>query len=60
MVSTFGRTSLSPYSDDDDANTNRWTPAARAAIRRFSVPFTLTALLFSGSSMERGTEGIAA
>ena len=44
----------------DDANTILRVPASRAAGATLRVPVTLTALVVSGSWIERGTEGRAA
>ena len=60
MDSTLGSVSLSPYSEDDDANTKRWTFASRAATRRLTVPPMFTAFVDTGSRTERWTDGIAA
>ena len=60
MSSRFGRTSVSPYADDDAAYTRRRTPASRAATRTASVASTLARCDVSGSATDRGTDGIAA
>src|SRR5664280_3329027 len=60
MSSCLGSVGVSPYADEEAAETTRFTPASRAAISTFSVPSTLTALLRAGSATERGTEGVAA
>jgi len=52
----LGTSVLAPYTDDDDEKTTRFAPASRAAWSTWSVPFTLTSLLVSGSSTERGTD----
>jgi len=60
MVSTFGNVSLSPYTEEELANTNRFTWASRAATSMFRVAVTFALWLLIGSSTERWTEGIAA
>ena len=60
MSSRFGRSGFAPYTDDDEANTTRRTPASRAVSRMLRVPVTFDSLLVSGSCTERGTEGRAA
>ena len=49
-----------PHADEDEAKTTLFVPASRAAGTTLRVPVTLTALLVSGSWMERGSEGRAA
>jgi hypothetical protein len=58
--STFGNTSLSPYADDDAAYTTRPAPPSFAARSTLNVPLMLTSCDGIGSSMDRGTDGIAA
>jgi hypothetical protein len=60
ISSRFGRTSVSPYADDEPAYTTRRTFASRAATSRLSVASMLARFDVMGSSTERGTEGIAA
>lgn len=58
--SRFGSSGFLPYTDDEDADTTRRTPASLAASSTLSVPITLVALLVSGSWTDRGTDGRAA
>ena len=60
IVSVFGSTSVSPYTDDEPAKTRRFTPLSRDAISICSMPSTLARCDSSGLSTERGTEGMAA
>ena len=60
MVSVFGSTSVSPYTDDEPAKTTRLTFASRDASRICSMPSTLARCDSSGLSTERGTDGMAA
>jgi hypothetical protein len=60
MSSRFGSTAELPYTDDEPANTSRWTPASRAATSRLSVASTFARCDVTGSLTERGTDGIAA
>ena len=46
--------------DEEEANTTFFTFSCRAHSRTFSMPSMLTALLVSGFSTERGTDGRAA
>ena len=59
MVSTLGRVGVSPYTDEDEANTNLLTPSSLAAINILRVPLIFVSFVATGSEIERGTEGIA-
>src|SRR5438093_305833 len=58
--SRLGSSGRSPYTEDDEAYTTRFTCRRRAASSTCSVPFTLLSLAPSGSFTERGTERMAA
>jgi hypothetical protein len=60
IASCFGSVGVSPYAEDELANTRRFTPASRAATRMFSVPSTFARFAVMGSVTERGTDGRAA
>ena len=45
ILSALGKTTVSPYTEDDDAYTNFWILESAAALRRFIVPLTFTALV---------------
>src|SRR5258708_28244878 len=60
MSSCLGSSRVLPYSDEEPANTSRFTPASRAATRTFSVATALALLDVMGSFTDRGTDGIAA
>jgi hypothetical protein len=60
MSSRFGNVGVSPYSDEEPANTRRFTPASRAATRMLSVASMLARFEVIGSFTDRGTDGIAA
>ena len=60
MSSRLGSVGVSPYSDDEPANTRRLTPASRAATSTFSVASMFARLDAIGSFTDRGTDGIAA
>src|SRR3990172_3364320 len=60
IPSCLGNSGLSPYTEEEEANTMRFTFASFATSRRFSVPDTFTSLEVIGSRTERGTEGSAA
>jgi len=60
MSSCFGSVGESPYTDEEPAYTSRLTPASRAATRMFNEASTFARFDSSGSSTERGTDGIAA
>mgnify|MGYP001466658055 CR=1 FL=1 len=60
LVNTFGRVGVSPYIYEDDAYTTFFTPHSFAAMSTWSVPFTFTSLVATGSRIDRGTEGMAA
>ena len=60
IVSTFGSTSVSPYAEDDAAYTTRPQPPSAAARRTLNVPSMFTSCEGTGSSIDRGTDGIAA
>ena len=60
MVSTLGNVGVSPYAEEDAANTTRFTLASRAATRTLSVPSMLILFVSMGSLTERGTEVRAA
>ncbi len=42
MLSLLGSSAVSPYTDDDDENTKRSTPASRANRSSLRVPVTFT------------------
>ena len=44
MASVLGKVGVSPYADEDAANTTRFTLLSRAATRTFNVPSTLIRL----------------
>ncbi len=60
MLSDLGITGISPYTADEEANTNFLTPAPRAATSRFNVPVTFTSWVSIGHSTERTTSWSAA
>jgi hypothetical protein len=62
MLSDLGSVGVSPYTEEDEAKTNRFTedPSSLAAVRRFTVPWILTAVDPIGSFIDLGTDGSAA
>lgn len=60
MDSVLGSVGVSPYAEDDAAYTIRRAPPCAAARNTLNVPSILTWCEGTGSSIERGTDGIAA